>query len=202
MRVATPGITALSQLTIDADLDMAGTYQVKDLAAPADGEALRKGNKDIANAEVADAAAIAVAKLEDTVCTKALADSKIATHKADASAHHSKLAFVPLDPDQAHANPNDASWEDWDLSGEVPEGALYVLIYMINGSTTTVRNGGVRENGSAFDNYNPVPSWGVIVGTSTEWGVSCIVPCDANRIVETKASSKTELKFNCGGYFI
>lgn len=55
-----------SQITIDGDLDLLSTYQVKNLAAPASGEALRKGNKDIANAEVANAAAIGHGKLNLT----------------------------------------------------------------------------------------------------------------------------------------
>lgn len=57
------GSPTIGELIVDNDLDMLSTYQVKNLASPATGEALRKGNKDIANAEVADAAVIAYAKL-------------------------------------------------------------------------------------------------------------------------------------------
>ena len=53
----------ISELTVDQDLDFLTLYQAKRLAGPASGEALRKGNKDITNAEVADAAAIAYSKL-------------------------------------------------------------------------------------------------------------------------------------------
>jgi len=54
-------------------------YQVKRLAAPASGEALRKGNKDIQNAEVADAAAVALSKLASAVYTQLEADNLFAT---------------------------------------------------------------------------------------------------------------------------
>lgn len=63
MQISQPPVTSLSSLVVDSDLDFQGTYQVKNLAAPASGEALRKGNKDIANAEVSDSAAIAQSKL-------------------------------------------------------------------------------------------------------------------------------------------
>jgi len=62
MRVTKGIVSLISDIIIDSDLDMLTLYQVKRLAAPASGEALRKGNKDIANAEVADAAAIALSK--------------------------------------------------------------------------------------------------------------------------------------------
>lgn len=65
MRVVNP-VNFISQLVIDSDLDFSGDYQVIDLASPATGEALRKGHKDIANAEVADAAAIALSKIVNT----------------------------------------------------------------------------------------------------------------------------------------
>lgn len=125
----------------------------------------------------------------------------IATHKADASAHHAKLTFTPLNPNQGHANANNNAWEDWDLSGEVAAGAKYVLIYILNVNTTTVKTGGVRENGTAFDNVNTVPSPAVGSGAATDWGHAVIVPCDSNRVVETKTNDKGSIFFNCGGYF-
>jgi len=71
MRVTKGIVSLISDLIIDTDLDMLGSYQVKNLASPATGEALRKGNKDIANAEVADAAAIALGKLHGDVASEA-----------------------------------------------------------------------------------------------------------------------------------
>lgn len=43
MRIQQPPISKISEITIDADIDFLNTYQVKNLAAPATGEALRKG---------------------------------------------------------------------------------------------------------------------------------------------------------------
>tara|TARA_Y100000310_G_scaffold325090_1_gene388048 strand:- start:2354 stop:3061 length:708 start_codon:yes stop_codon:yes gene_type:complete len=89
MNISSPSATLLSDLTIDSDLDMASTYQVKNLAAPASGEALRKGNTDIDNAEVAADAAIAGSKLALTgVITNAMvnASAAIAYSKLDLSA--------------------------------------------------------------------------------------------------------------------
>lgn len=63
MRITRTPVRNISQVTIDADVDFLDTYQVGSLATPAADEALRKSNKDITNAEVADAAAIAYAKL-------------------------------------------------------------------------------------------------------------------------------------------
>lgn len=66
MRVSRGKAAVISDLTIDEDLDFLTLYQAKRLASPASGEALRKGNKDITNAEIADAAAITISKLVNT----------------------------------------------------------------------------------------------------------------------------------------
>lgn len=65
MKVTRSKASLSGDLTVSADLDFLTTYQVKGLASPASGEALRKGNKDITNAEIADAANIALSKLVD-----------------------------------------------------------------------------------------------------------------------------------------
>ena len=62
------------------------------MASPASGESLRKGNKDISNAEIADDAGIPLTKLEVGVCSETeagmIADGKITTHAGDDDAHH------------------------------------------------------------------------------------------------------------------
>ncbi len=108
-------VSNISEVTVDGDIDFLSTYQVLNLASPASGEALRKGNKDIANAELADAAAIAGTKLALTGhITNAMvngsaniAESKlsldkgtqanfdkvgtdISTHSSGAGEHHAK----------------------------------------------------------------------------------------------------------------
>jgi len=87
MKISQPPISKSSELTVDADLDMLSTYQVKALASPASTEALRKGSKDITNAEVADAAAIDYVKL---ALTGLIRDADI---KSDAAIALSKLAL-------------------------------------------------------------------------------------------------------------
>lgn len=64
MKITRTPTTLTSKLTVDKDLDFGGDWQVADLASPASGEALRKGNQDIKNAEVADAAEIVYSKLK------------------------------------------------------------------------------------------------------------------------------------------
>jgi len=63
MRVVQPPIDIISGIAIDADIDMGGLYQIGNLAAPAAGEVLRKGQLDIVNADVNAAAAIDYSKL-------------------------------------------------------------------------------------------------------------------------------------------
>jgi len=58
-------VAVISDIVIDDDVDLLTDYQVKRLASPASGEALRKGNKDITNDEIADAANIVLTKLVD-----------------------------------------------------------------------------------------------------------------------------------------
>jgi len=88
MRILQPPTT--SGLTADADIDMLTLYQLKRLAAPASGEALRKGNPDITNTEVDDAAAIAYWKL---ALTGGITNDDIAS---DAAIAISKLASTPI----------------------------------------------------------------------------------------------------------
>jgi len=88
MRILQPPTT--SGLTADADIDMLTLYQFKRLAAPASGEALRKGNPDITDTEVDDAAAIAYWKL---ALTGGITNGDIAS---DAAIAISKLASAPI----------------------------------------------------------------------------------------------------------
>jgi len=78
MKISRGRTYVISELTVDADVDFLTLYQAKRLASPASGEALRKGNKDILDAEVADAAAIGESKLSLAKGTQALFD-KIGT---------------------------------------------------------------------------------------------------------------------------
>lgn len=87
MRIGRAPARVISEITIDADMDFLDTYQVGSLHSPAADEALRKGNKDIADAEISDTAAIAKTKLNLAL---ALGDAEIA---ADAAIALTKLAW-------------------------------------------------------------------------------------------------------------
>jgi len=105
MRIVRSPIRVTSGLTVDEDLDFLTLYQSKRLASPASGEALRKGNKDITNAEVADAAAIALSKLASTPYTQVESNGLITTHETGAKHRFTdekllKGAGSEADPDE------------------------------------------------------------------------------------------------------
>lgn len=87
MRIYNPQLLTTKNIVANADLDMLDLWQIKNLAAPATGEALRAGNKDIGNAEVKNAAAITRAKLNfgdglvnaDIAAAAAIALTKLAS---------------------------------------------------------------------------------------------------------------------------
>lgn len=85
MRVGRSPTRTLSDLVADSDLDMLSTYQVKNLAQPASGEALRKGSAEILNADIHADAAVAITKLDTTVLSDAAIAALITTHAEGAS---------------------------------------------------------------------------------------------------------------------
>ncbi|MBA7583499.1 hypothetical protein ES708_25444 [subsurface metagenome] len=72
MRVSIPPIYVVSRILVDDDMNFNDLYQVKNLAAPAAKEALRKGVKDVVNADIADAANIAATKILNVAMTRTL----------------------------------------------------------------------------------------------------------------------------------
>ncbi|GAI94644.1 unnamed protein product, partial [marine sediment metagenome] len=123
MRVGRGKASLISDLTVDSDLDFLTTYQVKQLASPASGEALRKGSAEITDTEIAAGAAIVYSKLNlalgilngDINASAAIVESKlsldqgtqalfdkvatdIGTHKGDVDAHHAKTVIGDLSP--------------------------------------------------------------------------------------------------------
>lgn len=90
MKVTRGRVATSSEITVDEDLDFLTLYKLLRLSAPASGGALRKGNKDIANAEIADAAAIAYTKL---ALTGLIRNADI---KSDAAIAYTKLALTGL----------------------------------------------------------------------------------------------------------
>lgn len=66
MKVSRGKASVSSDITIDKDLDMLSLYQIKNAATPTGNELLRKGEGDIANADIAYMAGIVVSKLVNT----------------------------------------------------------------------------------------------------------------------------------------
>lgn len=110
MRVVRTPIRIISEMTIDADIDMGG-YKLTGLGSPtAQDHSVRYGRAEIRNneinlaagiaysklnltgavkaADIIAAASIPLSKLVSTVCSETEADGKITTHEEDASAHH------------------------------------------------------------------------------------------------------------------
>ena len=113
MRVGYPPVDHTSSLTVDADLDFNGVYQVKALAAPAATEALRKGSKDITNAEVSDSAALARSKLDFGA---GLVDNDVATTNKDGAAATPSLRTLGTAATQAAAGNHTHTLSD-DITG-------------------------------------------------------------------------------------
>lgn len=84
----------------------------------------------------------------------------------------------------------DASWEDWDLTGDNVPGGAIVLIGLR--SLASSNNLGVREKGSALERKTFHDG----VQSST-----ILVKADMNSIVQRFATSAASCKFRVLGYF-
>jgi len=177
-----------------------------------------------------------LADLEAAVCSETEADSRIATHKGDASSHHAKTTDAgdiasgrfgmtrmpdmasgkimvgqgagnnPVEEDKPAAGlvftemkssshyPSTGDWEDWDLSGIVPSGTKYVLVFFTNRDSINHQDMGARKNGSTVDRYAYM---------AVEYGaVMALTEVDANRIIEIKGTGgSTNMRFQIWGYW-
>ena len=216
MKIVRSPVRVTSGITVDQDIDFLTQYQVKQLASPASGESLRKGNKDIGNAELADAAAIAypklnitgavkaadiedgagipLTKLEAGVCSKTETDNKIIAHVGVSDAHHAQSAFVELLGAEDYQVTNDSTWEDWDLSAIIGVGAKAILLFIKSGTSGGVTSQGARKNGSALQRK-------FAMGDNTDWFL--IAEVDANRVVELwDYANNTKSEFSVAGYWV
>ncbi len=169
-----------SALTIDSDLDFLGLYQVTNLAAPASGEALRKGNMDIANAEVANAAAIAESKLDIAI-----------------------PVFTELAGDEAKAVSSNDTWEAWDISSIVPVGTKAVLVIAVTADSVSANEPvGARQNGGSLDrSFGPWSVTAVISEANVYQQLGpMLTEVDANRVIEIYAGSAL-ISFGIKGYW-
>jgi len=59
-------------------------------------------------------------------------------------------SFTPLAGGEDHSPAGFNAWEDWDISGSIPAGAVYALIHCRSNDAAARREVGVRNNGSAL----------------------------------------------------
>lgn len=123
--------------------------------------------------------------------TKSARNAAITTHKNIASAHHSKLVFTELAGGDNHDAAAHSTWEDWDISGIIPVGAIYALIEIINAGLGD-RALGVRKKGSALNRTQVMaPNTNRVVLTEVS----------ASRVVEIWVSSTGAMKFSVLGHW-
>ena len=102
------------------------------------------------------------------------------------------VSFTEISGGGLYATANNA-WEDLDLSGSLPAGAVSALMLMKNYNTTLIKTMGLRQNGSGSSRY-----WGI---TFSEGGIVMQVQLDANRIVEIRSSEFGNCPFYLVGYW-
>jgi len=94
------------------------------------------------------------------------------------------LEYVELDGSDSHTQVANNAWENWDMSGFLPAGALYVVVQGNFGSSASR---GVRKDGSSDSRL------------LTDRGPIMITEVGTGLIVETYAA--TGITFSCTGYF-
>ena len=127
-------------------------------------------------------------------------------HKADASAHHAPVAvFVdrgdPADSDYDQAALTvDGNYNDLDLSAIVPANAIAVLLRIKMADAVAIRWCYLRKNG----NTNVWNMSTCKTQVNGEWATfDCIVPCDANRVIEYNITAGTAaFELTVGGWWI
>lgn len=180
MKVSRGKASQSSDITVNEDLDFLSTYQVKGLASPASGEALRKGSKDIANAEIKDAAAIALSKIVNTyllptiMTTRGDMVRRGATNPERVAKDTAGKVWImgADDPDWGDvptfltvchtevydgAAPNN-TWADLDLSATV--GANHALVFLKIAFDSNGKSVAVRTNGDGDNPYEVLDGMG------------------------------------------
>lgn len=204
MRVDRGRTYVTSELTVDEDLDFLTLWQAKRLASPASDEALRKGNQDITNAEIADAANIAISKLVDDYLPEVLLTAqgdiivrgaslperlaKITTGqflKATATGYEGSAIPSPLTVAETEVWNGSANtptaWTDLDISAVVGSNVALVLLKISFGANDTAAIY-FRLNGDA-ELTETVTSVGAASRTVNEV-IYLLVIADASGIIE------------------
>jgi len=212
MKVTRSKAAATSDIVIDDDLDFLTTYQVKRLAAPASGEALRKGNKDIANAEVADAAAIAATKIANTAITRTIFGARgdllyrgatVPQKLVKGTAGHflkqgsddpewaALTSPLTVSKTEAYSAAAPSSWTDLDLSSIIGAQATLVLLGVTSPADKMIA---FRLNGDGDEFYALLDGVGIGVALADlqqDIHHAFIVATDAAGIIEWRLEDTT-----------
>ena len=87
---------------------------------------------------------------------------------------------------------DDETWEDWDLSGSVPEGTLYVevLVEVAGAADYPI---GIRKNGDSTARLIPAPNY--------IFGHTITTEVDASRVVERYGTDASDTHWTVVGYW-
>lgn len=209
MRVTIPPFYKISDLTLDADVDFLTLYKALRLSTPAIGGALRKGNKDIGNAEIADAAAIAPSKIAGVALLQSLLNTqgdllirgasvaerlaKITTGqylKATATGYEGATAGqLTVADTEVYAAAYPTAWTDLNLSATI--GAQATLVVLKVQFYTADMQVFFRRNGDTDEHYN-VGAAGANIAlqgvASTTAYILILVHTDPSGIIEWKST--------------
>lgn len=100
--------------------------------------------------------------------------------------------YHEIEPPAFSKQANVDTWQDWDLSGSVPEGTTYVEILII---ITPAGVAGVRDNGSALDRFITNPD------NTYKQMINMTVAVDSNRVCERYSSNIATTEFTVIGYW-
>lgn len=89
------------------------------------------------------------------------------------------------------------TWEDWDLSGDIPAGAKFAEIVVYNGDGDNGnREPGIRKKGSSVEARIRACT------VMTAWAATVVVVLDANRVIQRYVEGLVDnVEFSCTGYW-
>jgi len=123
------------------------------------------------------------AQIDAAICR----DAELATHAGLSTVHHEFVEHISA----SHSVGVSMSWQDWDISAEIPVDCIAVLIgHEVEYSGDEDK--GVRENGSVQDRMYPYGE--------TSNGVNWLVKPDGSRIIEVRG--RTADKWYVLGWFV
>jgi len=147
--------------------------------------------------ELADPQKSNFLKLSDTPDSYSGQGGKVVSVKTDVSGLEfttpsaaSGFTYTAVNPPAETSPASPSTWEDWDLSGSIPSGAKYAVIF-IRSNSTSAYYGMVRKKGDTSITSTVYLRYYAIVTITVE--------LDANRVCQRYATN-TGIKFGVLGY--